>query len=125
MLNVPSAWEYNSTSENSIGKLLEQVGSLDQAVADATYQLLNSGRFVGAGEELDDLGQLFDLGGNLEDVGRAIAGGAELAFEAAEARGEGPTASQLKSNRMMQQRIFFQALAITVVVLLLFMAGRT
>ena len=43
----------------------------------------------------------------------------------AEARGEGPTASQLKSNRMMQQRIFFQALAITVVVLLLFMAGRT
>ncbi|HJO64431.1 MULTISPECIES: twin transmembrane helix small protein [Sphingomonas] len=43
----------------------------------------------------------------------------------AEAKGEGPTASQLKSNRMMQQRIFFQALAITVVVLLLFMAGRT
>ncbi|WP_424446827.1 hypothetical protein [Microbacterium sp. CH-015] len=52
VLNVPSAWEYNSTSENSIGKLLEQVGSLDQAVADATYQLLNSGRFVGAGEEI-------------------------------------------------------------------------
>ncbi|MET4897716.1 twin transmembrane helix small protein [Sphingomonadaceae bacterium jetA1] len=44
----------------------------------------------------------------------------------AEARGgEGPTVSQLKSNRMMQQRIFFQALAITVVVLLLFLAGRT
>ena len=43
----------------------------------------------------------------------------------AEAKGEGPTASQLKSNRMMQQRIFFQALAITIVVLLLFLAGRT
>lgn len=52
VLNVPSVWEYNSTSENSIGKLLEQVGSLDQAVADATSQLLNEGRFVGAGEEI-------------------------------------------------------------------------
>ena len=53
----------------------------------------------------------------LDDVGEFEGG--------AEAKGEGPTASQLKSNRMMQQRIFFQALAITVVVLLLFMAGRT
>ena len=43
----------------------------------------------------------------------------------AEARGDQPSALALKSNRMMQQRIFFQALAITVVVLLLFMAGRT
>ncbi|ODT25940.1 MAG: hypothetical protein ABS64_00125 [Microbacterium sp. SCN 69-37] len=52
VLNVQPVWEYNSTSENSIGKLLEQVGSLDQAVADATFQLLNEGRFVGAGEEI-------------------------------------------------------------------------
>lgn len=37
----------------------------------------------------------------------------------------GPTSSQLKSNRMMQQRILFQALAIVVVVLMLFAAGRT
>lgn len=45
-----------------------------------------------------------------------------------EARGvgtQGPGASQLKSNRMMQQRILFQALAILVVVVLLFAAGRT
>jgi hypothetical protein len=39
--------------------------------------------------------------------------------------GEGPTAGQLKSNRMMQQRVFFQALAILVVVVILFAAGRT
>ncbi len=37
----------------------------------------------------------------------------------------GPTASQLKSNRMMQQRVFFQAVAILIVVLILFAAGRT
>lgn len=43
----------------------------------------------------------------------------------AEARGEGPSAAQLKSNRMMQMRIFFQALAILVVVVILFAAGRT
>ena len=45
----------------------------------------------------------------------------------AEVRGEGggPTATQLKSNRMMQQRILFQALAILIVVVLLFAAGRT
>ena len=45
----------------------------------------------------------------------------------AEARGTGqtgPTASQLKSNRMMQQRILFQALAILIVVVMLFAAGR-
>ena len=38
---------------------------------------------------------------------------------------DGPTAAQLKSNRMMQQRVFFQAVAIFVVVLILFAAGRT
>lgn len=37
----------------------------------------------------------------------------------------GPSASSLKSNRMMQQRVFFQALAILIVVLILFLAGRT
>ena len=48
-----------------------------------------------------------------------------LQTASAEARGTGgPSASQLKSNRMMQQRILFQALAIMVVVLLLFAAGR-
>ena len=36
-----------------------------------------------------------------------------------------PSAAQLKSNRMMQQRILFQALAVLVVVVLLFAAGRT
>ena len=39
--------------------------------------------------------------------------------------GDGPTAMQLKSNRMMQMRIFFQALAILLVVAILFAAGRT
>lgn len=39
--------------------------------------------------------------------------------------GEGPSAMQLKSNRMMQQRVFFQALAVLIVVVILFAAGRT
>ena len=38
--------------------------------------------------------------------------------------GNGPSAASLKSNRMMQQRIFFQALAILIVVVILFAAGR-
>jgi hypothetical protein len=38
-------------------------------------------------------------------------------------QGEGPSAASLKSNRMMQMRIFFQALAITIVVLIMFLAG--
>ena len=41
----------------------------------------------------------------------------------AELRGTGPSASSLKSNKLMQQRIFFQALAILIVVLILFAAG--
>lgn len=36
----------------------------------------------------------------------------------------GPSASALKSNKMMQARILFQALAILIVVLLLFAAQR-
>jgi uncharacterized membrane protein len=37
----------------------------------------------------------------------------------------GPSAASVKSNRMMQQRVFFQALAILIVVVILFAAGRT
>ena len=37
----------------------------------------------------------------------------------------GPTSTQLKSNKMMQQRIFFQALAVIIVVVLLMLNGRT
>ncbi|MCM8730959.1 twin transmembrane helix small protein [Hephaestia sp. GCM10023244] len=39
--------------------------------------------------------------------------------------GTQPSPSSLKSNRMMQFRIFFQALAIMIVVVILFAAGRT
>ena len=39
--------------------------------------------------------------------------------------GDGPTPAALKSNKMMQMRIFFQALAILIVVLILFLARRT
>jgi len=39
--------------------------------------------------------------------------------------GQGPSAASLKSNKMMQMRIFFQAIAILIVVLILFLAGRT
>ena len=42
-----------------------------------------------------------------------------------EVRGEGgPSASALKSNKMMQYRIFFQAIAIAIVVAILFLAGK-
>jgi len=44
----------------------------------------------------------------------------------AELKGDGgPSASALKSNKMMQHRIFFQALAVLIVVVILFAAGRT
>lgn len=43
----------------------------------------------------------------------------------AELKGDGPSASALKSNKMMQYRVFFQAVAILIVVLILFAAGRT
>ncbi len=43
----------------------------------------------------------------------------------AQVKGNGPTQASLKSNRMMQQRIFFQAIAILIVVVILFAAGRT
>ena len=49
-----------------------------------------------------------------------------LQEQTAQAKGDtGPSAGALKSNRMMQQRIFFQAIAILIVVLILFAAGRT
>jgi hypothetical protein len=41
-----------------------------------------------------------------------------------EVRGEGPSASALKSNKAMQYRIFFQAIAIVIVVLILFLAQK-
>lgn len=39
--------------------------------------------------------------------------------------GQGPSTMQLKSNRMMQMRIFYQALAVLIVVVILFAAGKT
>lgn len=39
--------------------------------------------------------------------------------------GEGPSPAALKSNKMMQMRILFQAIAVLIVVILLFAAGRT
>jgi hypothetical protein len=42
----------------------------------------------------------------------------------AELTGEGPSASALKSNKMMQYRVLFQAVAVLIVVMILFMAGK-
>lgn len=39
--------------------------------------------------------------------------------------GAGPSASALKSNKMMQQRILFQGVAIAIVALLLYMASSS
>jgi len=38
---------------------------------------------------------------------------------------QGPTLASVKSNKMMQMRIIFQALAILIVVLILALAGHT
>lgn len=43
----------------------------------------------------------------------------------ADLKGTGPSVSGMKSNRMMQARIFFQALAILIVVAILLATGRT
>lgn len=43
----------------------------------------------------------------------------------AELKGEGPSASSVQSNKMMQARVMFQALAVLIVVVILFAAGRT
>ncbi|WNO54343.1 twin transmembrane helix small protein [Stakelama saccharophila] len=43
----------------------------------------------------------------------------------ADLKGEGPSEPGMRSNKMMQARILFQALAILIVVLILFAAGRT
>jgi len=56
---------------------------------------------------------------------RGIVAFLQSASDEARGVGAGPTQSQVKSNRMMQQRILFQALAILIVVVLLFAAGRT
>ncbi|MDB5705141.1 MAG: hypothetical protein JWN66_2257 [Sphingomonas bacterium] len=42
----------------------------------------------------------------------------------AEARGEGPSTSALKSNQAMQQRVIFQGVAIVILVLLMLVAGK-
>lgn len=42
----------------------------------------------------------------------------------AELKGDAPTASALRSNKMMQHRIFFQALAILAVCLALLIFGK-
>jgi len=43
----------------------------------------------------------------------------------ADLKGTGPSVASAKSNRAMQARIFFQALAIMIVVAILFINGRT
>ncbi|WP_294322956.1 twin transmembrane helix small protein [uncultured Sphingomonas sp.] len=48
-----------------------------------------------------------------------------LAQGSAEVRGEGPSDHALKSNKMMQARVLFQAIAILIVVVLLFLSGRS
>ena len=51
-LAASPSWEYNSTSENNLGSVIETVGQLDAVIGESISQLLNDGRFVGAGEEI-------------------------------------------------------------------------
>lgn len=39
--------------------------------------------------------------------------------------GTGPSEASIRSNKLMQARIFFQAIAVLIIVLILFAAGRT
>ena len=48
-----------------------------------------------------------------------------LQSQSADVRGDVPNAAALKSNRMMQQRVLFQAVAIVIVVVIAVAAGRT
>ena len=48
-----------------------------------------------------------------------------LQSQSADVRGDVPNAAALKSNRMMQQRVLFQALAIVIVVVIAVAAGRS
>lgn len=43
----------------------------------------------------------------------------------ADLKGTGPSSAGVRSNKMMRQRIMFQALAILIVVAMLALAGRT
>ncbi len=43
----------------------------------------------------------------------------------ADLKGTGPSVAGMKSNKMMQARIFFQAMAILIVVVILLATGRT
>ncbi|WP_424708152.1 hypothetical protein [Microbacterium sp. SLBN-111] len=51
-LAVTPAWEYNSSSENSLGSMIDTVGNLDKTVATSMAELLNHGRYVAAGKEV-------------------------------------------------------------------------
>lgn len=57
----------------------------------------------------------------------ALVRGIVVFLQATEAdlKGTGPSVASTKSNKAMQARIFFQALAILIVVLILFLNGRT
>ncbi len=57
----------------------------------------------------------------------ALVRGVVVFLQATEAdlKGTGPSVASTKSNKAMQARIFFQALAIMIVVLILFLNGRT
>ncbi len=57
----------------------------------------------------------------------ALVRGVVVFLQATEAdlKGTGPSVASTKSNKAMQARIFFQALAIMIVVLILFVSGRT
>ncbi len=56
---------------------------------------------------------------------RGIVSFLQSATDDVRGEGGGLSAAQLKSNRMMQMRIFYQALAVLIVVVILFAAGRT
>ncbi len=51
-LAVDPAWEYNSTSENSVGTIIDTVGNLDEVIGGSIAELLNDGRYIAAGEEI-------------------------------------------------------------------------
>jgi hypothetical protein len=51
-LSPSPTWEHNSSSDYSVTAVIDTIGGLDKAIGESVSQLLNDGRFIGAGEEI-------------------------------------------------------------------------
>lgn len=52
VLTTEAQWEYNSTHNASLTEVIATVGQVDAVIGESVSELLNNGRFVGAGDEI-------------------------------------------------------------------------